>query len=948
MLRQLTIGLTCIATALGVTLSRREASLEKCPGYVLSGLIETSTGLTAALTLAGPACNVYSTDLQSLSLIVNYDSESRLHVKIEDSAKIAYQVPTSVFATPPTNGSVPAANSALEFSYTTNPFTFKVIRKSNLELLFDSSAASLIFETQYIRLRTSLPVDPNIYGLGEHTDSLRLNTTDYTRTLWSRDSYGIPAGQNLYGNHPIYFDHRGSKGTHGVFLLSTSGMDIKINRTETDGQYLEYNLMSGILDLYFLEGPSPVDVAQQYSEVTQKPAMMPYWSFGYHNCRYGYRDFYSIAEVVYNYSAAGIPLEVMWTDIDYMYERYIMTTDPDRFPIARVREYVDYLHAHNQKYIVMVDPAVAYQNEREYNLPYQTFLRGRDHGIFLQRNNSIFQGVVWPGVTVFPDWFHPKTPDFWVKEFAEFFNADTGVDIDALWIDMNEAANFNYFGDNPQESSKERGFPPIRPALRSAPRPIPGFPAAFQPNSSSPYPPDTLGYAPPWLAPAAAPNTKRSTIEEIPLGKKQASGQSLIGFPDRNLLDPPYQVDNANTIKNYGGLSNFTLNTDIIHYDGHVELDVHNIYGAMMSRYCREAMEARRPGRRPLVITRSTFAGSGHAVGKWLGDNLSTWELYRNSIQGMLNFASIFQMPMVGSDVCGFGANTTESLCARWAMLGAFNPFYRNHNGDSSISQEFFLWATVTEAAKTAISIRYRLLDYIYTALYKQHTIGTPILNPLFFMYPEDNNTFPVELQFFYGEHLLVSPVTNENATSVEIYLPNDLFYDFYTYAPIQGQGAILTMNDIGFTEIPLHIKSGAVIPIRAESGMTTTDVRKQPFTFLVAPTGLGEATGSLYLDDGDSIEQNSTSEITMSYKNKTLTIDGKFEYLAEGNSLKSITVVGLKKQPMNAYWSKVSSMHEEVWNTCPESGWSYDSRGGSVTIEVGQKLDGVIKVKFD
>jgi len=120
----------------------------------------------------------------------------------------------------------------------------------------------------------------------------------------------------------VYFEHR-SKGTHGVFFLNSNGMDVKLNNTNGKNQYLEYNTLGGVIDLYFLAGTTPVAVSKQYAEVVGLPAMMPYWGFGFHQCRYGYQDAFEVAEVIYNYSKAAIPLEVMWTDIDYMDRRRV-------------------------------------------------------------------------------------------------------------------------------------------------------------------------------------------------------------------------------------------------------------------------------------------------------------------------------------------------------------------------------------------------------------------------------------------------------------------------------------------------------------------------------------------------------------------------------------------------------------------------------------------------
>lgn len=251
---------------------------------------------------------------------------------------------------------------------------------------------------------------------------------------------------------------------------------------------------------------------------------------------------------------------------------------------------------------------------------------------------------------------------------------------------------------------------------------------------------------------------------------------------------------------------------------------------------------------------------------------------------------------MVGADVCGFGDNATETLCARWATLGAFYPFYRNHANLDSIQQEFYIWPTVAEAARNAISVRYRLLDYIYTHLQRQSSVGLPMLNPLFFQYPEDENTFAIEHQFFYGDNILVSPVTEENSTDVSIYLPNEIFYDYWTHERIQGTGSYIQLTDIPFTSIPLHIRGGSIIPLRAESANTTTELRKQDFVLWVAVNASNQATGSLYLDEGDALTQDATSEITFNYDNGEFRMTGTFGYQTDV-IIKNITVLGANPQ---------------------------------------------------
>jgi alpha-glucosidase len=564
----------------------------------------------------------------------------------------------------------------------------------------------------------------------------------------------------------------------------------------------------------------------------------------------------------------------MWTDIDYMDLRQDFTTDLDRFPMSKMRELVTTLHQRDQRYILILDPGVHAVGN------YPTYQKGHDLDVFLKgADGTDLLGMQWPGEVVWPDWLAPNTQNWWTAEIENTFDKDTGIDLDGLWVDMNEGSNFCGNKDcKPREQAVSDNTPP-HPTNVPRPntgRPIPGFPASFQPGSTN--------------VSVESRSLKSRNVEVQQVKSVEARSTKFDpglpkGFQDREWFSPKYRINNHR-----GDLTQFTIYTNTSNHDGSRQYDTHNFYGHMMSHATQSSMLSRRPELRPFVLTRSTFAGTGRKATHWFGDNESSWEHYRTSIRQMLAFVSMHQMPLVGSDICGFNGNADQYMCARWALLGAFQPFYRNHAEISSIQQEFYQWPIVAEAAKKAISTRYKLLDYIYTALYRQASDGTPMINPLFFLYPNDANTFGIQDQWFYGDSLLISPVIEDYSDTVTYYLPEDTFYDYWTHAKIDGQGANVTVSNLTYTDIPIHIRGGSIIPHRANSANTTKALRQQDFYILVAPGADGTAKGSLYLDEGERIEQPETSEVQFSFADGKLTTTGSFGY--SGASGESITVV--------------------------------------------------------
>ncbi|KAJ2764163.1 hypothetical protein IWQ57_005272, partial [Coemansia nantahalensis] len=418
-------ALLCAVSVAG----HREGLASDCPGYRVAHFADTPHGFSAALTLAGPPCNVFGTDIGDLLLHATYETSGRLHVHIEDAARAQYQIPDAVLPLDRRCGVEGGSSSGglrVKLVHSEESGVgFQVLRGS--EAIFDTAGRPLVFEDQYIEVTSRLPTDANIYGLGETPDWFRRDPRNTTRTLWNRDAPD-PFRENVYGSHAVYMELRGGQ-FHGAYLHNSHGMDVVL----TDGA-IQYRVLGGTADFYFFAGPTALDVADQYTQLVGRPSQIPYWALGLHNCRWGYRSVGEVDQVIANYSQARIPLEAAWTDIDYMDARRDFTFDSGAFPLAGMQRQLAELHARGQKMVLIVDPAI------QANGSYAPYARGREMDVFVRRSDgSEYIGQVWPGYTAFPDWFAPNASRWWAGELGRFLGE---LPVDGLWIDMNEASSF--------------------------------------------------------------------------------------------------------------------------------------------------------------------------------------------------------------------------------------------------------------------------------------------------------------------------------------------------------------------------------------------------------------------------------------------------------------------------------------------------------------------------
>ncbi|MHC5655647.1 glycoside hydrolase family 31 protein [Stappia sp. ICDLI1TA098] len=273
----------------------------------------------------------------------------------------------------------------------------------------------------------------------------------------------------------------------------------------------------------------------------------------------------------------------------------------------------------------------------------------------------------------------------------------------------------------------------------------------------------------------------------------------------------------------------------------------------LMTRASHEAQRAHAPDSRPYLISRSGAPGLQRYAQTWSGDNRTNWATLRYNIRMGLGM-SLSGLYNIGHDVGGFaGPKPGPELFVRWVQNGVFHPRFTIHSwNDDRTVNEPWMYPEVTHHIRDAIRLRYRLLPYLYTALYRAVVEDEPMLRPTFLDHGHDAATFAETDDFLIGRDLLVASVVEEGARSRRVYLPENGagWWDFHTGCHHAGGQTVDLPVDLA--SMPLFVRAGAVLPLA--EGLTRAnaarDTRRSYMVFPQRPCA--DTQESLeYADDG-------------------------------------------------------------------------------------------------
>lgn len=276
-------------------------------------------------------------------------------------------------------------------------------------------------------------------------------------------------------------------------------------------------------------------------------------------------------------------------------------------------------------------------------------------------------------------------------------------------------------------------------------------------------------------------------------------------------------------------------------------------------------MKNSRPDRRPLIFHRWGGLGSHRYQIGFSGDTFINYPTLA-FLPYFTSTASNVGYGYWGHDLGGHQSDHRQDvndpeLLLRWIQFGVFTPIFRTHATKGTYINRLIWTYDNFPLMNEAVKLRYAIFPYLYTMARKNYDTGIGICRPLYYEYPELQEAYDNEGEYFFGDDILVAPVVEPSVNGVsrkKIWFPEGNWWSVAHNRMIEGN----CVRELDFTlsQIPYFYREGAIIVNNPPEVKSTTE---RPGRLILNIVSGCDGETSLYEDSGDSNNYDSEYAVT-------------------------------------------------------------------------------------
>lgn len=260
--------------------------------------------------------------------------------------------------------------------------------------------------------------------------------------------------------------------------------------------------------------------------------------------------------------------------------------------------------------------------------------------------------------------------------------------------------------------------------------------------------------------------------------------------------------------------------------------------------------------KRGLILSRNPLVASHRYPIHYSGETIVSWNTLKN-LPYYNSTASNIGMSWWSHDIGGYKEGIEdEELYMRYVQLGTFSPIFRFAAKEGYYyKREPWRWNIMTlNVVREYCQLRHKLIPYLYSEAYKYHKVGLPLVQPLYYLYPQIYDEPIYRNSYFFGSGMYVSPITNKKDTIMNrvverLFMPEGTWYDFKSGKKFPGNRRYVTFYKD--EDYPVFAKSGSIIPMAEFDENINVTAAPKSMEIHIFPGQSNEY--KLYEDDGYS-----------------------------------------------------------------------------------------------